>query len=231
LLRTISLCDSVAVVFGAARIACSIEVALYGDFLHADRVKNGHLEGETTHAMSPDQFRREYEELAADTSLLEKCASRCGPDAKDVVQGVMQRLWQLPPRKIQALRDLKAYAITAVRNAAVDAMRRKRSIYLDATHPEVENEIHQSVEQFVRPKDPLELAEEEQRRALLREAVTRLSPLDRALVTDKLDGHSDETTATRQNITVHQVRGKFVRALERLSELIEEQSRRDKSGY
>ena len=50
------------------------------------------------------------------------------------------------------------------------------------------------MEQFGRPRDPLELAEEEERQELLTDAVTRLSPLERALIADKLEDLSTMLT-------------------------------------
>jgi RNA polymerase sigma factor (sigma-70 family) len=236
LLRTISPYYDTAAVFRAARMACSIEVATNADFFYSGQVSNGRLEGETPHAMTPEQFHRAYQKLAADTSPLVKYASRWGPEeAKDVVQDVMQRLWRLrlDAKKIEEIDNLIPYAKQAVRNAAVDAIRRKRSKHVDATQLDVENEIHQSMEQFGRPKDPQELADEEQRQELLLDAVSRLPPLDRDVITGhRLQGESAETTANRLNITVHQVRGIAERALVKLYGLIEKQRRKgDKHGH
>lgn len=234
LLCTISPHGHIDTVFRAARIACSTDVATCADSFYACQVK-GHLEGEIPDAMTPDQFRLALEKLATERNSLAKYAKRWVRDAEDVVQDVMKRLWQLDEKTIAGFGDynnVKAYATRSVRNASIDIVRRKRSRHVDATVPKVEVEMHESVEKFERPKNPLELLEHDDQHESLYDAVDRLPQLDRDVIVGfRLQGESAEATAERLNLTVHRVYGIAERALEKLHKLIEERPRRDKNGH
>ena len=173
--------------------------------------------------MTPTEYRAALKELI-DADFLRSLTSKYaqGGDREDIAQDVLLRLCTLEPQQAANIRDLRSYAGRLVRNCVIDlAVRRARApILLGGDSLLVFGEMHGALEQFQeRPEDPLELIQQAERLAILREVLGNLTPLEREVIELLLEGQSIPQLAHRLQLGLHVVRQAAEHGLKKLREL------------
>jgi RNA polymerase sigma factor (sigma-70 family) len=124
-------------------------------------------------------------------------------DVSDVVQETYARLLALPPQRRGAVRNWRAFLFTAARNVAMDHLRRREVVSLDAL-PEINaTDVVLRGSQERRPDEIVNLTQE---RLLLSRVIASLPEKCRkVLVLRKIHGLSHREIALRMGIAEHTV--------------------------
>jgi RNA polymerase sigma-70 factor, ECF subfamily len=132
-------------------------------------------------------------------------------DARDVVQDVFLKLW-LMRNNLETYRNIEALAMTITRNACIDHLRKRKTLFKPLDFKVENSEDGVSVEQILTGKEEYES---------VLEMINDLPEQQRAIVHLKdIEGYSTEDIMEILNINANTLRVNLSRARSKLRELI-----------